>query len=287
VYRRVDVPLREVSGICLRVDADGALGLVAVGDRAAVAVWCVQPDDDLADLTWQTAGADRVRGTELPAEDPNIEAICADGAGRILILQEWPSRAELIDPVAHRVVASVALEVPGRDELARSWADPAGSHGEGAVLLPNGHLLVAKEKDPAALIEFGPPGASATGLSRGGSLAAGAAWPIEPGHHRYVALATWRPVKALLKACADFSALQIGPDGHLYLLSDQSGSIARLTDLEPAVGEVAASAVWRLGHVDGKPEGLAFTPNGRALVALDTRDARQNLVLFEPPIAAG
>jgi hypothetical protein len=41
-----------------------------------------------------------------------------------------------------------------------------------------------------------------------------------------------------------------------------------------------------LGHVKGKPEGLAFTPNGRALIALDTREARENLVLFEPPIAA-
>ena len=77
----------------------------------------------------------------------------------------------------------------------------------------------------------------------------------------------------------------MGPDGHLYLLSDKSGSIARLTDLPPSGGTVAASATWRLGELKGKPEGLAFTPNGRALVGLDTRKARHNLVLLEPPIA--
>ena len=32
-----------------------------------------------------------------------------------------------IDPAARRVVASVELEIPGHDDLARDWADPAGS----------------------------------------------------------------------------------------------------------------------------------------------------------------
>jgi hypothetical protein len=70
------------------------------------------------------------------------------------------------------------------------------------------------------------------------------------------------------------------------VLSDKSGSIARLSDLQPTGGVVSSPATWRLGDLEGKPEGLAFTPNGRALVALDTRKARHNLVLLEPPIAA-
>jgi hypothetical protein len=43
--------------------------------------------------------------------------------------------------------------------------------------------------------------------------------------------------------------------------------------------------VWRLGNLDGKPEGLAFTKEGRAIVGLDTRKARRNLVLLEPAVA--
>ena len=285
-YRVVDVPLREVSGICLRRGPANELTLLAIGDRAALVAWFVQPNDDMASLDWQTVGIDRLEGTRLPVDDPNIEAVCADGAGRVLLLQESPPRTELIDPLAHRVVASISLDIPGRDELSRSWADPAGSHGEGAVFLPGGHLLVAKEKDPPALIEFGPPGAAPVGLARGGALPPGEAWPIDPGDHRYVAIGTWWPDEGLLGACADFSDLEVGPDGRLYLLSDKSDSIARLADLSPGGGAASALATWRLGSMKGKPEGLAFTPNGRALVALDTRKARHNLVLFEPPIAA-
>ena len=105
------------------------------------------------------------------------------------------------------------------------------------------------------------------------------------GEHRYVALATWLPDRRLSKACHDFSDLEVGPDGHLYLLSDKSGSIARLSDLPADGGAVSALDSWRIPHLKGKPEGLAFTPNGRALVALDTRQARHNLVLLDPPIA--
>ena len=287
VFRVVDVPLEEVSGICLRRGPAGEQSLVAVGDRVAVAAWFAQPRDDLASLDWRTADLVGLEGTHMPEDDPQIEAVCADGAGRILLLQESPPRAELIDPPGRRVVASIELSLPGDDDVARSWADPAGSHGEGVVFLPGGHLLVAKEKDPSALIEFGPPGAKPMGLARGGALPSGLAWEIEPGEHRYQALAIWRPDRALRKACADFSDLEIGPDGHLYVLSDKSGSIARLADLELPEGEAAALATWQLGDLDGKPEGLAFTPNGRAMVALDTRRARHNLMLFEPPIAAG
>jgi hypothetical protein len=51
-----------------------------------------------------------------------------------------------------------------------------------------------------------------------------------------VALAIWRPDKALGKTCADFSDLEIGPDGYLYLLSDKSATIARIDDLKPGGG---------------------------------------------------
>jgi hypothetical protein len=285
VYRVEDVPLKEVSGVCLRRGSADELALVAIGDRVAAAAWFVQPTDDMAPVEWHTADLAGLQGSLLPKDDPQIEAVCADGAGRVLLLQEWPTRIELIDPLERRVVASLTLDLPDGHPLAASWTDPDGSHGEGAVFLQGVHLLIAKEKDPTALIEFGPPGEVATGFARGQALPAGAEWPIEPGEHRYVALATWLPDRDLAKACADFSDLEVGPDGHLYLLSDKSGSIARLSDLPPDGGSVSALDVWRIPRLKGKPEGLAFTPNGRPLVALDTRKARHNLVLLEPPIA--
>jgi hypothetical protein len=89
----------------------------------------------------------------------------------------------------------------------------------------------------------------------------------------------------LTKTCADFSDLEIGPDGHLYLLSDKSSTIARLDDLRAGGGTAALLDVWRLGDLDGKPEGLTFTAQGHAIVGLDTRKPRRNLLLLEPAVA--
>jgi hypothetical protein len=221
----------------------------------------------------------------LPQDDPQIEAVCADGLGRVLLLQETPPRVVLIDPKASKVVASIELAVEGSSEIAQAWSDPEGSRGEGMALLPGGHLLIAKEKKPAAFIEFGPPHSESRGLIRGGALADGERWPIKKGRHRFVALASWLPDKTLAKICADFSDLEIGPDGCLYLLSDKSSTIARLDDLPPGGGTAALLSAWRLGDLDGKPEGLAFTAQGCAVVGLDTRKPRRNLVLLEPAVA--
>ena len=138
---------------------------------------------------------------------------------------------------------------------------------------------------PAAFIEFGPPHSRSRGLVRGGALSDGERWPIKKGHHRFVALAIWLPDKTLAKTCADFSDLEIGPDGCLYLLSDKSFTIARLDGLPAGGGTAALLDAWRLGDLDGKPEGLAFTAQGRAIVGLDTRKPRRNLVLLEPAVA--
>jgi hypothetical protein len=285
VRRVVDVPLREVSGICLRRGRNGQMVLIAVGDRVAKIAWFSEPRSDEGPIDWQTKNIAKLSGSMLPRRDPQIEAVCADGLGRVLLLQETPPRVEVIDHMALKVVASIDLAVEGRSEIARAWSDPKGSRGEGVVLLPGGHLLVAKEKKPAAFIEFGPPGSRSRGLPRGGALADGERWAIKKGHHRFVALATWFPDKSLATTCADFSDLEIGPDGCLYLLSDQSSTIARLDDLPAGGGTAALLAAWRLGALDGKPEGLSFTAEGRVIVGLDTRKPRQNLVLLEPAVA--
>jgi hypothetical protein len=251
----------------------------------AKAAWLSLPPSDSGSVNWSTASLSKVSGSRLPKNDPQIEAVCADGAGRVLLLQEAPPRVELVDFEASQVVASISLLVPGHSQLARSWSNPKGSRGEGAVLLRGGHLLVAKEKDPAALIEFGPARARSRGLIQGGTLAGGAGWPIAEGEHHFVALAVWWPEKALEKKCADYSDLEIGPDGRLYLLSDKSAAIARLDDLTPGGGTATLTASWPLEDLGGKPEGLAFAADGRAVVALDKRKRRNNLVLLEPPIA--
>jgi hypothetical protein len=132
VRRVVDAPLHEVSGICLRRGRNGRMSLIAVGDRVAKIAWFSLPRSD----DWHTSDIAKVSGSMLPQDDPQIEAVCADGLGHVLLLQETPPRVELIDPKALSVVASIDLAVEGRGEIARAWSDPKGSRGEGMVLLP-------------------------------------------------------------------------------------------------------------------------------------------------------
>src|SRR5262245_5999479 len=119
VHHILDVPLREVSGICGRRDCGGQESLVAVGDRRAKAAWVSLPADDDWSGRWRTADISRLPGSELPANDPQLEAICTDCIGRVLLLQETPARAELVDLEAACVVASITLEIEGESELAR------------------------------------------------------------------------------------------------------------------------------------------------------------------------
>ena len=280
-----DVPLREVSGICLRRGSSRQMSLIAVGDRAAKVACLALPPEDLQSPPWQEIDVAGFAGSQLPEDNPQIEAICADGAGGVLLLQESPPRVELLDLETSKAVACMELVVEGSNDLARSWSHPEGSRGEGIALLRDGHLLVAKEKEPAALIEFGPAGSRPQGLACGGVLRDGERWHYTPGCDRLVALASWLPDETLARTCRDFSDLEVGPDGLLYLLSDQSAAIARLDDLKVGGDTARLTASWSLGSLKGKPEGLAFSPDGRAIVALDKRKRRRNLFLLQPAIA--
>src|SRR5262245_36100974 len=121
VRRVVDVPLREVSGICLRRGQNGQMFLIAVGDRVAKIAWFSQPRSDEGRIDWHTRSITKLSGSMLPKHDPQIEAVCADGLGRVLLLQETPPRVEFIDPKALKMVASIDLAVAAALVLAQSW----------------------------------------------------------------------------------------------------------------------------------------------------------------------
>ena len=79
VRRVVDVPLREVSGICLRRGRNGRMSLIAVGDRVAKIAWFSQPRSDGGRIDWHTRNIAKLSGSMLPRHDSQIEAVCADG----------------------------------------------------------------------------------------------------------------------------------------------------------------------------------------------------------------
>lgn len=282
------VPLAEVSGLALGRDRDARVTVAAIGDRAATIAWAQVVDED-EDLDWQTLSLREAEGTVLPKANPQLEAIAVDGALGILLVQEWPCRAEYIDARSRRVLAHVTLEVPdrsGAEAVHRSWQDPDGSHAEGVVLLKDGHLLIVKEKDPTALLEFGPAGDAPRGFGGAQWLDAGQPWwdgegAPTPQEVPLVLLAAWTPTAAMVAVCPDLSDAAVGPAGNLILLSDQGRSIAVVPATAPAPdpceGVFEATTVWRMSGITDKPEGVVVLPTLDVLVACDRRKPKRNL----------
>ena len=258
-----DVPLREVSGLVLRGSE-----LLAVGDHDPVVFTApLQPWP----LLWQ--GTD-LAGLELPDGGTQFEAIQPTGERTVLVLQEQPARVLHIDLSVPELIGTLLLDVPDGHRLREAWLGDRSSRGESLVLADRGHLLVVKEKDPTAILEFGPAGDDPVGWRKGGPTV-----PPGPGDATLTVLATWWLSGELAKWLPDVSDVTLGPDGRLYMLSDQGSAIARLPDvLDPRGGEVEAAAIWRIAGSPENAEGLVILDDGTALVGLDTKSPRRNLL---------
>ena len=261
-----DVPLRELSGLALA----GQDHLLAVGDSDPVVF--------TAALQWplRWRGVD-LSGLGLPDGGTQFEAVQAVGADAALVLQEQPARVLFLDLAAPALLATLVLEIPPEHPLHEEWLGDRSSRGESILLAAGGHLLVIKEKNPAAVLEFGPPGDPPLGWRRGELPT-----PPAPADAALTVLATWRLGASTAERLPDISDATVGPDGCLYLLSDQGSAIARLPDaLDPGGGTIDAGAIWRIAGRPEKPEGLVILPDGTPLVGLDTKSPRSNLLRLE------
>lgn len=262
-----DVPLREVSGLTLHGGQ-----LLAVGDHDPVVF--TAPRDDWP-LQWE--GID-FAAAGLPDGGTQFEALVSAGGDTVLVLQEQPARVLLLDLAAQVLVGELHLEVPEGHPLRQAWLGDSSSRGEALLLTGGGHLIVVKEKDPAAILEFGPAGEAPAGWQRGVPVSAPA-----HGDATLTVLATWWLGEQLSEWLPDISDATVGPDGRLYLVSDQGSAIARLPDsLDPAGGTVEAAALWRIAGRPENAEGLVILEDGTALVGLDTKSPKKNLLRLDP-----
>lgn len=262
-----DIPLREVSGLALTGGR-----LLAVGDHDPVVFTA-----ELEPWPPQWEGLD-LTGLNLPDGGVQFEALEAVGEQTVLVLQEQPAQVLHIDLTGPALVATSLLDVPEGHRLRQAWLGDRSSRGESLVLTERGHLLVVKEKDPAAILEFGPPGDAPVGWHRG-------VRPTPPvsADARLTVLATWWLGESMQTWLPDISGSAVGPDGRLYLLSDQGSAIARMPDiLDPAGGTVEQTATWRIAGSPKNAEGLVILADGTPLIALDTKAPRGNLLRLEP-----
>lgn len=285
LHATLDVPVVEASDVAVR-RTEGVTRVLVVGDRTAVVATAdYRVGEGLGE--WSTLDLAALPGWPLGSDEPSqFEAAAVDGGSLVALLREDPPVVLVADTATRSLRATITLVAPAWSALAGRWDDPS-SRGEGMVLLRGGRLLVAKEKRPRALIEFGPAGSTPRGLSRAELLDPGESWEAPRGDVTYHALAVWTLGAEAKKALKDISGASVGPDGSLWLVSDKSRAVARLT-----LDRGLPAGGGRIEHLDevaalpasaNKPEGIAAVEVGRALVVLDTRATRGNALIIGRP----
>jgi uncharacterized protein YjiK len=279
-----DLQLREVSGICERAAGDGRpRQLLAIGDDSHdLLVGDLEPEvpatfarHDLAPLL---AGAGVRTG-----RSSQWEGIDTDETGRVFVLREVPGTVFVFDPTLARLLHVLPLTVEDDPGEQRAWEADENALGEGVLLLRNGHLFVVKEEKPRQLLEFGLPGEAAQGLQGDLLIADAGRFPTpEAPTATFRMLSAWDLGGEALARVGDLSDVTVGPDGRVYLLSDESRCIARLQErVPPESGAVEVDRIWGLPDRLHQPEGIVITASWEVLVATDHQEQRENLFLLD------
>lgn len=259
------VGLDEVSALGLRSsDAGAAVELLGVSDKSfSLFVGKAEPPGT-GRLSQDLSGAVRDWTIE-PEDGSQWEGLAVDGPGRALVLQEHAGRKAAPAHVfgfgrdLDRLLLVIKLVVEDRpgSQWRESWRKDKNARGEALVLLRNGHLLVAKQKDPVRLIEFGARGAKAAGMGRSQFLPTNEqfGWPSERVTE-YEPLGSWGVADGdieLLQSINDLAVL----DAELYAISRESRVVARL-QLEPEKDAVKVEHRWQVPDAIRNPEGLVL-----------------------------
>jgi hypothetical protein len=276
-----DVPLLEISGLGQRPRSpEEEMQVLAVGDEDFTVVSAnVESSTSLSDFR-----VHRLHDLldEGDGHGSQWEAADGDSTGRVFILQESPGKVFVLSAGLDRLLHTIDLSVEGNDRL--DWEKSPNAQGEGLVLLANGHVVVAKEKEPPLLMEFGPRGDEASGIGSGLLLLERRRFP-EPAEalSEHVVLTIWDLDGEADARIDDISDIAVGPDERLYLLSDESRCIARVEHQLPAAQrKLSITGVWKLPEEIVQPEGLVLMDDMTPWVAIDRGEPNQNLFLLDP-----
>ena len=295
IKHQYGLPIAELSGLALfrtiekpkgGPDAQG-MSLYAVGDATheVATLYIESPFADTGIRVKDVAPVLRKR-TEAVSQ---WEAVAADGLNTICILSETHSEVSCLDRSLKQIRGILKLDVSRIKHLDHLWREAPNSRGEGMLLMKKGHLLVLKEKQPSMLIEFGPEGDDPIGYGPATFLGPGEAfaapWPQELAWSEflsYTALKTWEFSDQLEKLATDASEITLGPDGRVYLLSQESSTLIRLKKI-PGEDEVNADAYWTLPAGMSKAEGLVIDTKMRPWIGIDIKQRdKPNLFRMSP-----
>jgi len=267
------IDLSELSAIALRQSEGVGPELVIAGDdKFAISVQPLTPEG-------LPLGLAKNKNLEHPAKDRRSsqwEALAIDQAGKMVFLVENPPQLEVASPNAEHLHHSIALDFSSLD-----LPDDRNSLGEGLLLLRNGHVIVAKEKNPVLIIEFGPKGSHSIGIHRDSLVGTQYVWPVDTNVRSFVPLNVWVLADATAALMKDISDLAVSPSGAVYMLSDISKRIIRIESrVRPEEAKISAKAYWNLPSPIEKPEGLVFAGD-HAIVCTDVPSGTRNLFFLD------
>jgi hypothetical protein len=276
------LPIREVSGLCVR--QNGSAELLAIGDARWEVAVAELTSTGVHPLPTTQVGRAINRGRLSTRGSSEFEGIATDGSGRVFLLQERSGRVLVLDHAMTVLEHSITLDVSPEDpEIGEAWHQDANARGEGLLLLRGGHMLIAKQRNPVRLIEFGPAGDAPLGFAVGGALAAAEPFTLPDGDASTVdVLATWSLDPAA--AIASINDLAVDAEGRLHFVSSRSRCLGRLdADLKPGEDDVATTVLALPPELSKhRTEGLVFTDGLGWLVALDRQEVRPNLHRIVP-----
>lgn len=255
------LPLTEVSGLASR---DGRF--VAVGDHSSTVV---------------TFGLDHDKVTDVQKHKPlpkaggsgsQFEAVTFDGAGSVVVLSETGRVVTLSDD-CETELASTDLDWTSANPLVDGHVN-INSLGEGVVVIEKNHLLVALEKSPSAIVEFGPDGDAPRGYLADETHGDAFAPPA-----KLVALKAWKVDDG---NAPDLSELTVGPDHALWALSQQGKAIVRFErNLRADEDRASVKSHVRIPSDLEGAEGLTFVGT-TPVVARDRQGTSKNLYVLDP-----
>lgn len=191
---------------------------------------------------------------------------------QIFVLQESTGSIFVFNWKMDQILSHIVLNFfPDRQERS---AKTNNSLGEGFVPLGNKRILVAKEKFPTAVIEFGEQDAEAYGYMPHLSLPVdGVTAPrqmLYPLHYWHLNTSS---------SC-DLSDITTDREGVLYGISQICRRIYQFADLTPAEDNLKLQRTWRIPKRVSAPEALVVISDGVFLVASDTKkQGQENMFL--------
>jgi hypothetical protein len=295
VTARYNVPIAELSGLAIVRSAEEASGpaatngisLYAIGD-ASYEIASIRINSSSGDASIHLNDSFQTLGKH-NGNTSQWEAIATDSVDTICMLSETRSEVSCLDLGLKNDHGTFKLDVSAIKRLDRAWKDRPNSRGEGMILMKNGHALILKEKQPSMLIEFGPEGDLPMGYGPDTFLEHGEAFTIrqsKPQSNIWVALKAWEFSDRLGELARDASEITLGPDGRVYLLSQESSTLIRLEKvLKPNEDKITVDhdAYWKLPRGIEKAEGLVIDAEMHPWIGIDIKQKdKTNLFRLSP-----